>query len=141
MELILASPFSPLQQRIIFSFFFWILLTFMSYAFLRGFDEVYKVKYKQDNLYNIKKIKWLFVLCDYKSGKIAKHVFWLNIITHILVLSSLYFNIAFVLNQSDRNRLMSGRLTTFGLMGLLVLIAAIGIYYHSKYGEKQTEDY
>ena len=135
MEIIYSSPFTPLQQSILMGFILWLWLSIFVYAALWAFDKMYKKEYN-DNFYNLGKAKRFFSFYRIKSGKITKHIFWLNIVAHIWILSALCFNIAYAFNQNRVNTFVSG-LLTLGLIVFLIIITIFGQNYKSKLEKKK----
>ena len=132
MILINASPFTPVQQSILTGFIFWGIFTFFIYGTLWAFDKMYKEKYFDKNFYELKRTKYFFSYYEIKKGKITKHIFWLNIVAHILVLTSLSFNTAYAFNQNRLNSFISGILTFIGLLTFILIITIFGQIYKSK---------
>ncbi|MCL2522851.1 MAG: hypothetical protein FWE36_08345 [Erysipelotrichales bacterium] len=136
-----SSDFDP--NLFTYIFMFWALFTFLIYGVLRGLDKQYKNVYKFEDFYNLEKSKWLFCFYNHKSGKISKHVFWLNIFGLILILSSLVINVVFAINRSTLTGGLSG-IFTLSLILFLFIMTIPGMHYHKKHQKikdsEKTED-
>ncbi|MCL2521588.1 MAG: hypothetical protein FWE36_01865 [Erysipelotrichales bacterium] len=131
MELIYASSFTPVQQSILNGFAFWAIFTVLTYAGLRAFDKIYKEKYFDENIYKLKITKYFFSYYEIKTGEITKPIFWLNLVAHFLIISSLISNIAYVFNQESFIRLSRVILIIIFVI-FMILIGIIGQLYMLK---------
>jgi len=128
MELIYSSPFTPVQQSILYGFTFWAIFAGLIYAGLRAFDKIYKEKYFDKNFYKLKSTKYFFSYYEIKTGVITKPIFWLNIIAHFLIIFSLISNIIYIFNQDNFARLLRVILIII-LVCFIALIGVIGQLY------------
>jgi len=117
--------------------YLWVLFTFIAYGLLYGIDTTFKKNFVVKDFFNLGKIKWLFCFYNHKEGNVLKFIFWLNIATHIWIVSALIFNIAFEINKNQIIGVVSAILT-LGLFFWWIVIGIFG-YYHKAQFEKKYE--
>ena len=105
-----------------------MVYTFVIYGILRSFDKIYKEKYFDKNFYELKRTKYFFSYYEIKKGKITKHIFWLNLVAHFLIIVSLISNIVYVFNQESFIRFIRVILIII-LVSFIALIGVIGQLY------------
>jgi len=128
--------FAAEPNFILMGFMLWGLFTFVVYGSLYGFDKIYKRDYKDKNIYTLGKSKWLFCFYRIRSGKITKPIFWFNIISHIIVLLALAFNIGYAFDLHRIVTFFSGVFFII-LFGLIATIGIIGQRYKFKLEKKK----
>ena len=127
--------FAAEPNIVLMGFMFWGIFTFVVYGSLYGFDKIYKRDYKDKNIYNLRKSKWLFCFYKIKSGKITKPIFWLNIVAHIIIFLMLVFNIAYAFDVINNNSFLG--ILFIILFGLIAAIIIMGQRYKSKLEKKK----
>jgi len=127
------------QGSIVIGLGFWAILTLTIYGWLYLFDRIYKRDYYDNNFYKLKRTKYFFSYYEIKTGEITKHIFWLNLIAHVIVLSSLYSLIAYELYPNQINGILRVILTYLGLTSLWLTIGAFCQIYKLKLEKKRKK--
>ena len=130
---------APFLRNILLGSVFWLVFVFMTLGSFRTVDKQYKLKYLLTNIYKIGKIKVLFSFYDRKKGEIAKYVFWLNIVFHIINIVFLSTFIIYILMQTQLINILNLVFLFLPLI-LIMVTGGFNVYYDNTNKKNKTDN-
>jgi len=130
------------ESRILFVIFGSLLGTIFSMRVWYTLDDDFKNKHHLEDVFNLRKTKYLFVYSNRKKGEISKPILWLNLANYIYCLLVLNGIIFFSIFQTESLRLFMIWSSLLGIFIIVVPLVILCNYYaHKAKKQKEWQDY